>query len=279
MTRKSFLLIFLIALGLVACNPVFESPLTPDAVESTDTPGEEVTNQQTGMGMRMDPGSGMMARHHAPIPAEYAGITNPIQADEASLERGAELYAEYCVNCHGDGGMGDGPAGQALDPLPAPIAHTSRMLGDDYMFWRISEGGLHEPFGSAMPRWQDVLDDDARWDVINYVRAMGSGQVMPGQQMGGAAFDPEAEAAKHAEMTAKGVQQGLITQLEADTFLAVHDELDKLMAAGMAGQSGNMENMQSIMLNQLLEDGHVTEDESTMFSDVHDRLVAAGLME
>jgi len=276
MARKLILLLLLVTIGLVACDPVFQGPPTAVPSEPTTVP-EDNTNRQTGM--IMGPGSGMMARHHATIPTEYAGMVNPIQADEDSLDRGAEHYETYCVTCHGAGGMGDGPAGQALDPLPAPIAHSSRMLGDDYMFWRISEGGLHEPFASAMPRWQDVLDDQARWDVINYVRALGSGQIMPRQGNGGALFDPEAEAAKHAEMAAQGVQQGVISQIEADTFLSVHAELDTLMDAGMAGQSGSMDNMQSLMLAQLLEETRITQDEADMFSDVHDRLMSAGLME
>ena len=278
MKRIQILLLLLITIGLAACNPVFEGPPEPAASESSDMT-EDTKNEQSGMSMEMGPGSGMMARHHAKIPADYAGINNPVQADEDSLQRGAELYGTYCVSCHGDGGMGDGPAGQALDPRPAPIAHTSRMLGDDYMFWRISEGGLHEPFSSAMPRWQDVLDDGARWDLINYVRALGSGQIIPRQQMGGAMFDAAAEAAKHAEITAKGVQQGLISQDEADTFLSVHAQLDTLMEAGMAGQSGSMDNMRILMLEQLLEDGQITKDESAIFDEVHERLLAAGLME
>ena len=51
-------------------------------------------------------GEGMMARHHAEIPAEYAGLTNPIRADDASLGRGAQLYATNCASCHGPGGEG-----------------------------------------------------------------------------------------------------------------------------------------------------------------------------
>jgi len=42
---------------------------------------------------------------------------------------------------HGDGGMGDGPAGKGLVPAPVPIAHTSQMMSDSYLFRRISEGG------------------------------------------------------------------------------------------------------------------------------------------
>lgn len=101
----------------------------------------------------MGTGSSMMAGHHAAIPAEYAGLTNPIAADDDSLTRGAAIYAARCASCHGDGGMGDGPAAAGLAPLPAPIAHSSQMLGDDYLYWRISEGGQMEPFDSAMIAW------------------------------------------------------------------------------------------------------------------------------
>ncbi len=276
MVDRLKLMLLVLTLGLAACNSLSQESPAPVPIEPTPLP-ENNTSQQMGMGMGS--GNGMMARHHATIPAEYAGLSNPIPADEDSFVRGAELYGTYCVTCHGDGGMGDGPAAQALDPLPAPIAHTSQMLGDDYMYWRISEGGLHEPFSSAMPRWQDVLDQQARWDVVNYVRALGSGQVMPMDRMGGAQFDAEVEAAQHAAIAAQGVQQGLITPGDADTFLSVHAELDTLMSAGMEGQSGGMERMQNLMLQQLLENGRISQQESDIFSDVHDRLMTAGLME
>jgi mono/diheme cytochrome c family protein len=229
----------------------------------------------------MGPGSGMMARHRAQIPDEYAGLTNPVSADEDSLLRGRAIYEQYCVACHGEGGMGDGPAGQQLDPQPAPIAHTSRMLGDDYLFWRISEGGAHEPFSSAMPRWQDVLDDADRWDVINYVRALGSGQELPGGGPGaGAIFDPAAEALRHEQMAADGVDQGVISQDEADAYTAVHAELDQLINAETAvGMSGSMDTRQQALLEELVAAGTITQEEADLFNSAHDKLIDAGLME
>lgn len=125
-----------------------------------------------GPGRGMGPGSGMMARHQATVPPDYAGVTNPVPATEESLARGEETYSAYCETCHGAGGLGNGPAGENLDPAPAPIAHTSQMLGDDYLYWRISEGGAMEPFNSAMPAWKETLDEQERWDVINYIRAL-----------------------------------------------------------------------------------------------------------
>jgi mono/diheme cytochrome c family protein len=119
----------------------------------------------------------MMDRHNAVVPEPYAGLTNPIAADKESLARGQVIYTASCATCHGDGGLGDGPSGVSLDPAPALLAHTSVMLGDDYLFWRTAEGGAD--FGSTMPAWKDALDDEGVWDVINYVRALGQGEVTP----------------------------------------------------------------------------------------------------
>jgi mono/diheme cytochrome c family protein len=119
---------------------------------------------------------GMTSRRQAAVPDEYAGLTNPVPPDSASLERGASLYATNCASCHGDGGMGDGPAASALDPAPAPVANSSQMLADDYLFWRVSEGGV--PFGTSMPAWK-ISDEQSRWDLINYMRTLGSGTERP----------------------------------------------------------------------------------------------------
>lgn len=130
---------------------------------------------------------GMTSRHQAAIPDEYAGLTNPVPPNDASLERGADLFATNCASCHGDGGMGDGPASSALDPAPAPVAHSSQMLADDYLFWRISDGGA--PFSTSMPAWK-TLSEEARWDMINYIRALGTGKVKPTSNMGGELYEP-----------------------------------------------------------------------------------------
>lgn len=101
-----------------------------------------------GMETRMGPGSGMMNRHHVKIPDEYAGLNNPVPADDASLARGGEICTTHCATCHGNFCNGDGPGGASLDPAPAPIGHTSQMISDAYLFGRITEGGV--PFGTGM---------------------------------------------------------------------------------------------------------------------------------
>ena len=267
-----FLLLIGFALLLAACSSAEADNVEPAAAQP-------VANNERSKGF-MGMGGGMMARHHTTIPAEYAGLTNPIPADDASIERGAEIYTAQCASCHGDGGMGDGPAAAGLDPEPAAIAHTSQMLGDDYLYWRISEGGAMEPFNSTMIAWKNALDEDIRWDVINYVQALGSGQVMPRQGMGGAAYDPDAEAERQAEMLAEAVAQGVITEEEAVTFEGAHEMVDgKMMQNRDAGMSGSMDDMMADVLADLVASGELTQAQADTFSSVHDRLAEAGLMQ
>lgn len=284
--RQFFLTTITIAavfLLLLATGCALDDENEPDAdvAEATAAAvGEtEPGGMMPGMGMGMGRSSGMMERHQAPIPEDYAGLASPVEATEASLDRGAELYVTYCATCHGDGGMGDGPTGAQLDPAPAPIAQTSQMMGDDYLFWRISEGGAMEPFNSAMPAWKGVLDEGQRWHVINYVRALGAGTIMPRAMMGGAMFDPAAQQGQLATMLEAAVEQDIITQAEADTFMEVHTAIDSLMATGVSRAAGNMAAMEQALLNQLVNNGEITAEQAATFNQVHDKLIEAGLMQ
>lgn len=232
-----------------------------------------------GRGMGMGGNSTMMTFHRAEIPAEYANLTNPVTTDEVSLARGEATYSLYCTSCHGESGMGDGVAGQALDPMPAPIAQTSQMMSDGYLFWRISEGGAH--FATAMPAWEVVFDEQTRWDLINYMRDLGSDLTAGGMGQGnGRAVDPAAEAALHEAMVGTGIAQGLITQAEGDTFLSVHSALDAYMATnGTPTGAGSMMNQQEAMLTTLVEAGTITQAAADTFLHVRDQLLAAGLMQ
>ncbi len=256
--RKTIALLAL-AIALSACGTRTDEILPDEGVK---------------MGMQ---GNGMMARHHAQIPEGYAGLTNPVQADEASLERGAALYIANCASCHGDGGMGDGPAGSALNPAPSAIAHTSQMMADDYLFWRISEGGV--PFSTTMPAWK-ALDEQARWDVINYMRALGAGLVKPSGGMGGAAFDPAVQAAHQELMLTQAVEQGVITQTEADTFKLVHDAAEqyRIDHPEVVNSGKNATEREAAIIEALVAANIITQSQADAFPEIHDRLGEAGLM-
>ncbi len=212
-------------------------------------------------------GSGIMQRHHAQIPDEYAGLRNPIPADQKSLENGANLFTLHCASCHGEDGMGDGPAGQTLDPAPAVIAHTSQMMGDDYLFWRISEGS--GAFNTAMPGWKAILDEKSRWDLINYVRALGSSGVNPGEQN-----------AHEEEMLAQAVEQKVITQAEANTFMKVHDAIDEFRTGNPEFQysDGSPTEREAAILGELVQSKVINQAEANAFNEIHERLGNSGLM-
>lgn len=276
---KNYFLFALLAglILLTACGSAQIKTVEAEAGTANESTSSIVSSNGNGM---MGMGGGMMARHHATIPDDYAGLSNPISADEASIERGAVLYTAQCASCHGDGGMGDGPAAASLDPAPANIAHTSQMLGDDYLFWRISEGGAMAPFNSSMVAWKGIMDEDARWDVINYVQALGSGSVMPGQTMGGAAFDPAVEAEKQAAMLAEAVAQGVITEEEAAVFDEAHGMVDGQMVTNRdAGMSGSMDTIMADVLAGLVASNELTQAQADTFLSVHERLAEAGLMQ
>lgn len=100
------------------------------------------------------------------VPAEYAGLTNPLGADAAAA--GAEVYKVNCESCHGPQGHGDGPAGVALDPAPKNLPERAALVGDDYLHWRINTGVE----GTSMVAWKGILTDEQTWQVVAYIRTL-----------------------------------------------------------------------------------------------------------
>jgi mono/diheme cytochrome c family protein len=124
-------------------------------------------------------GRGQIEAHggheHAPIPPAYAdaGIPARVWTDPAMIARGKEIYTSRCVVCHGDKGDGKGPAALNVSLKPPDLTDAKMVaeMAGRYWFWRVSEGGLVEPFrskGSAMPAWKGELSRDDRWAVIAY---------------------------------------------------------------------------------------------------------------
>lgn len=208
--------------------------------------------------------SGMMARHHAQVPEQYAGLTSPDVTDDALL-RGAEIYKINCLACHGETAAGDGVAGAALNPLPSPIGHTSQMLSDELVFYRISEGGVE--FQTAMPAWKDVLTDEQIWDVIAYVRELGKGNTALIDQM---------QAAQQDEMLNEALKKRAITQAQADNFRVVHVELEGYIKSNVSQRT--MDEREASALLALVDSGVVTQAQVDEFKIVHAILSSGGFM-
>ncbi len=117
-------------------------------------------------------GGGATATSLPPVPSEYQGKTDPYTGDATAIAAGKDIFEANCVTCHGETGEGNGPAASALDPKPANLSAVVNSLDDDYMFWRISEGGGMAPFNSAMPAQKGNLSEDQIWQVISYVKTL-----------------------------------------------------------------------------------------------------------
>lgn len=102
----------------------------------------------------------------APIPTEFAGLTNPLGPEAAAA--GAEVFQANCESCHGPQGHGDGIAGQSLEPKPKDLAVLQATVGDDYLFWRIHDG---KP-GTAMVAWEGILTDEQIWQAVSFIRTL-----------------------------------------------------------------------------------------------------------
>ena len=98
--------------------------------------------------------------------------SNPIGADEASLQRGELLYGYHCALCHGESGVGDGPLAEYFARTPENLGGEQAAAEfDGAVYLAIVQG-----FGE-MPPLAENLTVRERWDVVNYVRTLpGEGQ-------------------------------------------------------------------------------------------------------
>jgi mono/diheme cytochrome c family protein len=116
---------------------------------------------------------------HVAVPSEYrfAHLPSAAWTSARLIARGREIYASRCAVCHGDSGDGKGPAAIGLPVKPPSFVdeHMVNEMAGNYWFWRVSEGGLVEPFrsmGSVMPAWKDELSVEDRWAVIAYAHTL-----------------------------------------------------------------------------------------------------------
>jgi mono/diheme cytochrome c family protein len=92
---------------------------------------------------------------------------NPTSPSPASLANGRKYYQINCAVCHGDQGVGNGPATQNNYGMPgiSIVSDMTKGRPDGYIYGMMRNGrGL-------MPSYNRIEEMD-RWDVENYVRAL-----------------------------------------------------------------------------------------------------------
>jgi len=107
-----------------------------------------------------------MAAAHA-IPEEAAAVANPVAVSSVSVAVGQATYSQNCAACHGAEGKGDGAAAAGLNPKPADF-HAAHVQGlsDGALFYIITHGRE----GTAMVAWENILSEEQRWEVVNFLR-------------------------------------------------------------------------------------------------------------
>jgi mono/diheme cytochrome c family protein len=107
-------------------------------------------------------------------------IKNPLKGNITATQKGKILFENQCVACHGSKGKGDGPGSVALEVRPADL--TSEMTQshtDGALYWKIMKGN------KPMPSFKEAhkVDHNQCWQLIDYIRELGSAQNKKGMDM------------------------------------------------------------------------------------------------
>ncbi len=110
-----------------------------------------------------------------PVPEGAKKLTNPYPAGEAALKAAKDLYAEYCAQCHGDSGKGDGPEAAMYKTKPADFtdAHMMSEMSDGEIYYKVTEGRR------PMPGFKKTLTEEQRWMLVSYVKTLAAKSPAP----------------------------------------------------------------------------------------------------
>ena len=92
----------------------------------------------------------------------------------ADAAKGAQVFAQYCVTCHGPLGLGDGPVGKTLNPPPRNFQEGKFKYGDtpkDH-FDVITNGAASKGGSPLMAPWGAVIPEADRWALVKHVMSL-----------------------------------------------------------------------------------------------------------
>jgi mono/diheme cytochrome c family protein len=105
-------------------------------------------------------------------PPTASQLTNPVPLTVDSIVAGRGLFESNCAQCHGVSARGGGPNAGTTSIPPADLlsGHINQHTDGDVYTW--ISGGL--PGG--MPAWQGNLTDTQIWELVDFLRAINTGQ-------------------------------------------------------------------------------------------------------
>lgn len=125
-------------------------------------------------------------KQETPPNTETAAVAETAKAPEASgpwvstpetIAKGQAMFKVNCAICHGEKGLGDGPAGQSLKPPPRNYSEGKWKFGNSTiaLFNTVSKGSP----GTSMAAYEGILPEADRWAIIHYVKSIGKNIVDP----------------------------------------------------------------------------------------------------
>jgi mono/diheme cytochrome c family protein len=163
-------------------------------------------------------------------PPREARKANPLPDDAATVAKGKAVFMAQCVSCHGETGVGNGPAAKDLAKHPGDL--TSQGVQDQpdgALFWKISTGR------APMTSFQGVLSAEERWQVIRFVRTFGK------------ASTPISYPTIEAPEALRSSLTGLFDAYEPYRAALVKAD-DKALAAAYPGIQGAVQQMHNVAL-------------------------------
>jgi copper transport protein len=110
----------------------------------------------------------IVGRHfdNKPLSGDAATEGNPVEATQASIDRGRMLFTNNCVQCHGETGRGDGPLAASLPIQPANLYLHVPFHPDQFFFGVMTKG-----LSGVMPSFESSISEEDRWNILNFLRA------------------------------------------------------------------------------------------------------------
>jgi mono/diheme cytochrome c family protein len=107
---------------------------------------------------------------HSQVPEVWLNMPNPYPATRDAVMRGQLIYQEFCINCHGPMGDGQGRAAPYLMPPPLNFTTVRRHLVQNkyiggLFYYQIMNGIT----GTGMQYFKKDLESEKIWDVSNYI--------------------------------------------------------------------------------------------------------------
>lgn len=115
-----------------------------------------------------------IAAAEAPKALDISTVKEPWVESAEVAQYGAGVFKTNCAMCHGDKGLGDGPAGAALNPKPRNLVEGQwKVGGDSISLFKTISGGIP---GTSMPGFTQIKTAD-RWALVQYIHSITQNKV------------------------------------------------------------------------------------------------------